>query len=129
VFPSWSRRQWLSVAGRLAAGAAASWAAAGTTLGAQVATKDRRLIVHSDGPLDYETPPALLDQYLTPVESFYVRSHMASPAVDADADVLSLEVVGVLLGFRRAPQDEIHPVGLRRGCFRFMTCASCSRRK
>ena len=87
---SWSRRQMLRTAGRLAAGAAA-WAAAGAPLGAQATAKDRRLIVHSDGPLDFETPPALLDQYLTPVESFYVRSHMASPTIDAAAWRLAID--------------------------------------
>src|SRR5262245_19894092 len=78
---SWSRRELLRLAGGLAAGGAA-WAA-GAPLSAQTQTiaKDRRLVVHSDGPLDLETPAALLDQYLTPVESFYVRSHMATPAI------------------------------------------------
>jgi DMSO/TMAO reductase YedYZ molybdopterin-dependent catalytic subunit len=65
-------------------------------LAAQSASKDPRLLVHSDGPLDYETPPALLDYYLTPIESFYVRSHMSSPTIDAaiwrlaiDGDVMT----------------------------------------
>jgi DMSO/TMAO reductase YedYZ molybdopterin-dependent catalytic subunit len=80
----------LSAVGRLAVGAAA-WAAAGTRLDGQAPAKDPRLIVHSDGPLDLETPPALLDQYLTPVESFYVRSHMASPAIDAPAWRLAID--------------------------------------
>ena len=91
----WTRRQMLVAAGRLAAGAAA-WTAAGAPLGAQapaapVAGKDRRLIVQSDGPLDLETPPALLDEYLTPVESFYVRSHMAAPTVDPAAWRLAID--------------------------------------
>jgi DMSO/TMAO reductase YedYZ molybdopterin-dependent catalytic subunit len=80
----------LSAAGRLAVGAAA-WAAARTRLDGQAPAKDPRLIVHSDGPLDLETPPALLDEYLTPVESFYVRSHMASPAIDAPAWRLAID--------------------------------------
>ncbi len=97
---SWSRREMLGVAGRLATGAAA-WASAGLPLGAQVSAvhtiasqvpgKDRRLIVHSGRPLDLETPTALLDEYLTPVESFYVRSHMAAPAVDAAAWRLGID--------------------------------------
>ncbi len=86
---SWSRREMLGVAGRLAAGATV-WAAAGAPLGAQVTAapitgKDSRLIVHANRPLDLETPPALLDELLTPVQSFFVRSHMTAPAVDAAA--------------------------------------------
>jgi len=81
---SWSRRELLRAVGGLAIGAGA-WQATGTLLSAQAVTKDHRLIVHSDRPIDYETPPELLDPYLTPVESFFVRSHMTTPTIDAAA--------------------------------------------
>jgi DMSO/TMAO reductase YedYZ molybdopterin-dependent catalytic subunit len=41
------------------------------------------LIVRSGRPIDLETPVPLLDTFITPVEHFYVRSHMSSPRVDA----------------------------------------------
>jgi len=84
VLAPWSRRELLRAVGRLAIGAGA-WPAAGTLLSAQAAAKDSRLIVHATRPLDLETPPPLLDEFLTPVESFYVRSHMTTPSVDEAA--------------------------------------------
>lgn len=44
-------------------------------------------------PPDYETPVALLDRFLTPVDAFYVRCHMPVPASTADA-AWSLTVEG-----------------------------------
>ncbi len=44
-----------------------------------------KLIVRSMRPPDFETPVALLDSFITPIEHFYVRSHMAVPQVDAAA--------------------------------------------
>ena len=87
---SWSRRELLRAVGGLAIGAGA-WQATGTLLSAQAVTKDHRLIVHSDRPIDYETPPELLDPYLTPVESFFVRSHMTTPTIDAAAWRLAID--------------------------------------
>ncbi len=40
-----------------------------------------KLIRHSVRPPDYETPVALLDSFITPVENFYVRSHLPVPPV------------------------------------------------
>ncbi len=42
-----------------------------------------RLIVRSMRPPDFETPVSLLDSFITPNESFYVRSHLPVPTVDA----------------------------------------------
>ncbi len=43
-----------------------------------------RLLRLSQQPPDYETPVALLDSFITPLEHFYVRSHMPVPtALDA----------------------------------------------
>ena len=39
-----------------------------------------KLIVRSVRPPDYETPVALLDSWITPIEHFYVRQHMPTPA-------------------------------------------------
>lgn len=44
--------------------------------------KDARLLVRSARPADLETPVALLDEFITPVAAFYVRSHMLAPQVD-----------------------------------------------
>ncbi len=40
------------------------------------------MIVRSLRYLDLETPPYLLDSFLTPVEVFYVRNHLALPSVN-----------------------------------------------
>lgn len=51
-----------------------------------------KLIARSVRPPDYETPVALLDAFITPVEHFYVRSHMPVPTVlDADAWTLTVD--------------------------------------
>jgi sulfite oxidase len=60
--------------------------------GAKVAPGKEKLIVRSLRPPDYETPVALLDSWITPVEHFYVRSHMPVPgALDAAAWTLQIE--------------------------------------
>lgn len=41
-----------------------------------------KLIVRSMRPPDFETPVALLDSFITPIEHFYVRCHMPVPQVD-----------------------------------------------
>jgi DMSO/TMAO reductase YedYZ molybdopterin-dependent catalytic subunit len=52
-----------------------------------------KLIVRSLRPPDYETPVAQLDSWLTPVESFYVRSHLSIPA-RAEASSWTLQIEG-----------------------------------
>jgi DMSO/TMAO reductase YedYZ molybdopterin-dependent catalytic subunit len=47
--------------------------------------KHAQLRALSVRPPDYETPVALLDRFLTPVDAFYVRCHMPVPANTADA--------------------------------------------
>ena len=74
-----SRRELLALAARFGLGAAAvsTWPLDAT---AQVpAGKDARLIARSVRPPDFETPVALLDSFLTPLDAFYVRSHMPVP--------------------------------------------------
>jgi sulfite oxidase len=77
-----SRRQLLSLASSLGLGAAAS-AAWPFDLHAQTAVppgKHAKLIARSVRPPDFETPVELLDSFLTPLDAFYVRSHMPGPA-------------------------------------------------
>src|SRR4051812_5788080 len=42
----------------------------------------RSLIVHNDRPEDLESPVAYLNQWLTPVDSFFVRQHLPRPTVN-----------------------------------------------
>ncbi len=42
-----------------------------------------KLLVHSSRPLDAETPPELLDSWITPIPRFFVRSHFYIPQVEA----------------------------------------------
>lgn len=50
-----------------------------------------KLIIRSTRPPDFETPVALLDSFITPVEHFYVRSHLPIPQVDASAFSLKID--------------------------------------
>jgi sulfite oxidase len=59
----------------------------------RVAAGKEQLIVRSVRPPDYETPVALLDSWITPVEHFYVRSHMPTPP-GLDAETWTLRVDG-----------------------------------
>jgi DMSO/TMAO reductase YedYZ molybdopterin-dependent catalytic subunit/mono/diheme cytochrome c family protein len=53
--------------------------------------KDPRLISRSARPIDLETPVALLDSFLTPAPSFFVRSHMSVPQVEEATWTLAIE--------------------------------------
>jgi DMSO/TMAO reductase YedYZ molybdopterin-dependent catalytic subunit len=89
-----TRRDLLALAARTSAFGAIAHLAPASLLaqGAKVAPGKEKLIVRSLRPPDYETPVALLDSWLTPVEHFYVRSHMPVPAgIDAAAWTLQLE--------------------------------------
>jgi sulfite oxidase len=92
-----TRRVLLANAAELAAYAAAARMAGGITLFAQapratVAPGKEKLLVRSLRPPDYETPVALLDSWITPVEHFYVRSHLpVPPTLDAAAWTLQIE--------------------------------------
>lgn len=51
-----------------------------------------KLLSRSVRPPDYETPVALLDSFITPIEHFYVRSHMpVPPTLDAAAWTLTVD--------------------------------------
>ena len=76
----------------------------------------------SGRPPDYETPVALLDSFITPIERFYVRCHLPVPAA-IDSRDWSLRVEGdvdtpvslTVADLRRAAgrHDHRHP-GMRR---------------
>ena len=48
-------------------------------------------IVRGEDPLNLEMPFSSLDQFITPTESFYVRTHFPIPAIDKDAWWLRVE--------------------------------------
>src|SRR6266436_6333497 len=48
-------------------------------------------IVRGEDPLNLEIPFSSLDQFITPTESFYVRTHFPIPAIDKDAWWLRVE--------------------------------------
>lgn len=87
-----TRRELLALTAQLG-GAAAVAAAWPETLAAQaLAGKDPRLTALSARPPDFETPVALLDSLLTPIDAFYVRCHMPVPtALDETAWTLGIE--------------------------------------
>lgn len=89
-----SRRDFLrslSVSGvALAAGMSSSrWLYADES---EVLPAGKRLIVRTPQPLNAEPAPEnLVTNYITPLESFYIRSHGAIPKVDAGSFRLSIE--------------------------------------
>ena len=93
-----SRRDLLGMAARAGAASIAAghlpWAALLAQTGRiGVAPGKEKLIVRSLRPPDYETPVGLLDTWLTPVEHFYVRSHMPVPP-GLDATTWTLQIDG-----------------------------------
>ena len=54
-----------------------------------------KLVRLSSRPPDYETPVALLNDFITPIDHFYVRSHLPVPAT-LDAAAWSLTVNGLV---------------------------------
>ena len=77
-----TRRDLLAAAAELGTLAAVSraWPASlFAQAGPAVAAGKEKLIVRSVRPPDYEAPVALLDSWITPIDSFYVRSHLPVP--------------------------------------------------
>ena len=79
-----SRRDLLALTARAGALGVVTQALPWTSLAAQglkptIAPGKEKLLVRSLRPPDYESPVALLDSFLTPVEHFYVRSHLPVP--------------------------------------------------
>lgn len=48
------------------------------------------LIIRSTRPPDFETPVALLDSFITPIDRFYLRNHLPIPQVDLAAWTLKV---------------------------------------
>ena len=48
----------------------------------QLYGKDK-LIIRSIRPPDFETPVSMLNSFITPNDTFYVRSHIPIPQIDA----------------------------------------------
>jgi DMSO/TMAO reductase YedYZ molybdopterin-dependent catalytic subunit len=94
-----TRRDWLGLAGRLGATGVAwrlspSYMLVGQGPAAPGVERWGKgaLIARSVRPPDYETPVGLLDSFITPVEHFYVRSHLPIPtALDRSAWTLNVD--------------------------------------
>ncbi len=64
----------------------------GSRLPAVFAAEESRLLVHSKAPMNAEPPlPELVRSWVTPVESFFIRSHGNTPEINADLFRLSVE--------------------------------------
>ena len=106
-----SRRDLLGLAGRAGAlGVVAHvlpWSAvAAQGLKPTIAPGKEKLLVRSLRPPDYESPVALLDSFITPVEHFYVRSHLPVPP-GLDGATWSLAVDGEVNSPASLSLDEI----------------------
>ena len=54
--------------------------------------RDPRLIVHTDKPMNAESPSTLLSTFLTPVSIFYVRNHLWVPQIVEEEHKLVVEL-------------------------------------
>src|SRR6185436_10267574 len=92
-----SRRDLLAAGAHAAAFAAASRMIPGPLFAQAarptVAAGKEKLLVRSLRPPDYESPVALLDSYITPIENFYVRCHLPVPAA-LDGATWTLQIEG-----------------------------------
>jgi DMSO/TMAO reductase YedYZ molybdopterin-dependent catalytic subunit len=84
-----TRRDFLLGAGAIAA----STALRGAAWAQQVVAGKERLIVNSYRFLDLEMPVEAITSFITPVESFFVRNHMAEPFA-IDVDTWQLRITG-----------------------------------
>ena len=100
----------MALATRLGAAAAAAPLIRTTSLFAQAPAANAwgkdALIRLSTRPPDYETPVALLDSFITPVDRFYVRSHLPVPT-QVDAQAWKLKVGGEVATPLSLTRDEI----------------------
>lgn len=83
-----NRRRFL---GQLSVGTAGVLLFAGSRR-AVLAAEESRLLVHSNAPMNAEPLlPDLVRSWVTPVESFFIRSHGNTPEINADSFRLSIE--------------------------------------
>jgi sulfite oxidase len=106
-----TRRALLATAAEFGAYAATARMIGGISLFAQapratVAPGKEKLLVRSLRPPDYETPVALLDAWITPVENFYVRSHLPVPA-SLDAAAWTLQIEGEVQNSAMLSMDDL----------------------
>lgn len=105
-----SRRELLAVAARAGALGAMVQPSGWSVLLAQprlaIAAGKEKLLVRSLRPPDYEAPVALLDSFLTPVEHFYVRSHLPVPP-SLDPATWTLAIDGEVSGTVTMSLDEL----------------------
>src|SRR5215208_7186258 len=108
----WTRRDLLSLAARAGSVPLAGLTAPIERLLAQtiarpaVAPGKEKLLVRSARPPDYETPVALLDSWITPIEHFYVRSHLPAPGA-AEAGTWTLSIDGEVNAQTTLTLDEL----------------------
>lgn len=98
-----SRRAWLR--STLAGSVAAGWLGFSDLSRSLAGAETGRLIVRSRRPLDLETPVDVFDQWRTPNELFFVRTHFGEPASEAVAG--QLEVGGLVKHAFRLTLDEL----------------------
>ncbi|HXG90400.1 MAG TPA: sulfite oxidase [Vicinamibacterales bacterium] len=107
---AFSRRDWLSLAAQASAvglvGHYTPWASVLAQSSRAVAAGKEKLLVKSLRPPDYEAPVALLDSFITPVEHFYVRSHMPVPPA-LDASTWTLQIEGEITAATSLTLDEL----------------------
>lgn len=101
-----SRRDVLGAAARLGLGATVGSLVPVSLSSQALSGKDARLIPRSLRPPDYETPVDLLDPFLTPLEHFYVRSHLPIPG-SVDPRTWTVEVGGEVATPLRLTLDEL----------------------
>ncbi len=83
---------------------------------AMVIPGKRSMIVHNDRPEDLESPVAYLNEWLTPVDAFFVRQHLPRPTVDEAGFKLALtgrvgkEMNVTLSQLRQLPQFTVPAV-------------------
>ena len=101
----------------LAAFAATAAVARGMDASDQIVIPGKRsMIVHNDRPEDLETPIAHLNQWLTPVDCFFVRQHLPRPTVSEAGFELKLtgrvekEMNVTLAQLRQLPQYTVPAV-------------------
>src|SRR5215218_2790634 len=83
-----TRRRFLHALSRVAASVGVLRA---YPMSGQSSSEPERLIVHSNRPVDRETPVSLLTSWITPNDRFYVRSHFYTPEVRETAWALIVE--------------------------------------
>src|SRR5580692_7850354 len=91
----------LAAAASTQSAAAQTPAAAGSAMSMGPAIPGKRsMILHNDRPEDLESPGAYFDQWVTPIDSFFVRQHIPRPApIDPAAYKLTIN------GMVSSPRD------------------------